>query len=146
MTNRYWFQIEVSFYCLSHFKEVSAGQGEECSPGLSTCSEIETVPHPQLVDQIPVSHPPPAILPILLSCNTPLLRMKLINEEPSALHLNGQNGSVRRTQNGMTGQNGLNGHTVVEESESESEEEVEPVSASLVLRVVSEAPSPSVSR
>ena len=72
--------------------------------------------------------------------------MKLINEEPSALHLNGQNGSVRRTQNGMNGQNGLNGHTVVEESESESEEEVEPVSASLVLRVVSEAPSPSVSR
>jgi len=43
--------------------------------------------------------------------------------------------------------NGLNGHTIIEDSESESDaEEVEPVSASLVLRVVSDTPSPSVSR
>ena len=146
MTNRYWFQIEVSFYCLSHFKEVSAGQGRNAGQVCPPVHRLRLSHIHNSVDQIPVSHPPPAILPILLSCNTPLLRMKLINEEPSALHLNGQNGSVRRTQNGMNGQNGLNGHTVVEESESESEEEVEPVSASLVLRVVSEAPSPSVSR
>merc|ERR1712107_177321 len=59
---------------------------------------------------------------------------------------NGQaNGHANGQSNGHS--NGLNGHTIVEDSESESEaEEVEPVSASLVLRVVSDTPSPSVSR
>jgi hypothetical protein len=69
--------------------------------------------------------------------------MKLVDEDPKrkpSFKLNGTNG--------MNGNNHTTVHpVVVEESESESDgEEVEPVSASLVLRVVSEAPSPSVSR
>merc|ERR1711971_59942 len=80
-------------------------------------------------------------------------RMKLVDEAQKqatapAVRLNGVNngnGQANGHSNGHS--NGFNGHTIIEDSESDSDaEEVEPVSASLVLRVVSEAPSPSVSR
>jgi len=87
-------------------------------------------------------------------------RMKLVEDAPKqqqqgpapAVRLNGVNngnGQANSHSNGHSnGQsNGFNGYTIVEDSESESDaEEVEPVSASLVLRVVSDTPSPSVSR
>ena len=51
-------------------------------------------------------------------------------------------------QNGTNGTNGNGVHTIIEDpSDSESDiENVEPVSATLVLRVVSEPPSPALSR
>merc|ERR1712233_164346 len=86
-------------------------------------------------------------------------RMKLVDDQQQArqgtapaLRLNGVNngnGQANGHSNGHSNGhgNGLNGHTIIEDSESESDaEEVEPVSASLVLRVVSDTPSPSVSR
>merc|ERR1712130_1041156 len=85
------------------------------------------------------------------------VRMKLVDDQQQArqgtapaLRLNGVNngnGQANGHSNGHSNGhgNGLNGHTIIEESESDAEE-VEPVSASLVLRVVSDTPSPSVSR
>merc|ERR1712172_278493 len=75
-------------------------------------------------------------------------RMKHVDEAQKqatapAVRLNGVNngnGQANGHSNGHS--NGFNGHTIIEDSESDSDaEEVEPVSASLVLRVVSDTPS-----
>ena len=76
--------------------------------------------------------------------------MKLVDEDPKPKQVR-----INGITNGSNGSNGhnehvnehKNGRTIIEEeSESESGEEEEPVSASLVLRVVTEAPSPSLAR
>merc|ERR1712168_106223 len=65
--------------------------------------------------------------------------MKLMEEEKK---------ESKVIQNGTNGTNGNGVHTTIEDpSDSESDmEDVEPVSATLVLRVVSEPPSPALSR
>merc|ERR1712002_610612 len=65
--------------------------------------------------------------------------MKLMEEEKK---------EAKVIQNGTNGTNGNGVHTIIEDpSDSESDiEDVEPVSATLVLRVVSEPPSPALSR
>merc|ERR1712168_649465 len=65
--------------------------------------------------------------------------MKLMEEEKK---------EAKVIQNGSNGTNGNGVHTTIEDpSDSESDmEDVEPVSATLVLRVVSEPPSPALSR
>ena len=57
---------------------------------------------------------------------------------------NGVNGGVHGHSNG-NGVNGVHFPDMVSD-DSEEEEEAEPVSATLVLRVVSEPPSPALSR
>jgi len=67
--------------------------------------------------------------------------MKLIEEEK-------KEAKEKVIQNGANGTNGNGAHTIIEDpSDSDSDiEDVEPVSATLVLRVVSEPPSPALSR